>query len=400
MKKQQFLFALLVLLSTASFSQPLNIGDELSDFSLAVLNAPSEEINKDDLEGKIVLMDFWATWCSPCISSMTHLQELQDEFGDKIQVIAVGNEGKERTQKFIESKGFSIWYGLDDEDVMTELFPHRIIPHVVVIDASGKVQAVTEPGFLNAKAIEDLLAGKDIDLPIKTENMEFDYTVDHFQADTNINESFVIQPGLEGVSTFSRFYPRGPFEGRRFSTINFTIPSLYREAYQTTSYRMVYEVDEERFDYDNTNNLYCLDIIVAPENKENLYKTMREKVTASFPIKARLENREQEVVVLSRIDSIEFDLPASDAVRNISGNGDHYDGQGVTLADFANYLEDFGLVGYAVVDETGIEGKYDINFSFRPEESKTFHEGLKKMGLKVKKAKREIEVLIIYEEVE
>ncbi|MEL7147447.1 MAG: DUF3738 domain-containing protein, partial [Bacteroidota bacterium] len=67
------------------------------------------------------------------------------------------------------------------------------------------------------------------------------------------------------------------------------------------------------------------------------------------------------------------------------------------LADFAAYLEDFGIVGSAVVDETGLDELYEIDFSFLPEDPQTFHDAIKKMGLKLKKEQREIAVLVISE---
>lgn len=66
------------------------------------------------------------------------------------------------------------------------------------------------------------------------------------------------------------------------------------------------------------------------------------------------------------------------------------------MGDFCSYLENFGIFGYPVVDETNATAAFQINFSFDPESPTTFKEAMKKLGLGYSKASREIETLVLY----
>src|SRR6185312_10987349 len=68
--------------------KPLSIGDTVPDITLTnVYNYPSSTIKLSDLKGKLVILDFWSTWCGSCIEAMPESEKLQNGFGNKIQII-------------------------------------------------------------------------------------------------------------------------------------------------------------------------------------------------------------------------------------------------------------------------------------------------------------------------
>ena len=70
-----------------------------ADFEGTLLNG--QPFRLSDQKGKVVFLNFWATWCSPCLKEMPDMQELQKELGSKILVLAVGmGEEAERIEKF------------------------------------------------------------------------------------------------------------------------------------------------------------------------------------------------------------------------------------------------------------------------------------------------------------
>ncbi|WP_254512319.1 TlpA family protein disulfide reductase [Anatilimnocola floriformis] len=135
-----------------------------------------------DLKGKVVLLDFWAVWCGPCIATFPHLREWQAEYGDKGLVI-VGltnyykfkwNEEAKKAQgskeevshedeqamlvKFAESHNLKHRFAIQDGKSMAEYYGVNGIPHVVLIDQQGKIQlARVGSGPKNAHAIEAAL---------------------------------------------------------------------------------------------------------------------------------------------------------------------------------------------------------------------------------------------------
>mgnify|MGYP001799821827 CR=1 FL=1 len=233
---------------------------------------------------------------------------------------------------------------------------YKIIPHTILIDQSGRVMAITDAKNITEAVIAQVLDGKTIDLPLKADNLEFSYTEDYFKMDTTTLESFVIQPGVPGAGTFSMMPNQGPFDGRRISMINFPIDGLYRKAYQTTVRRMDYEVDEAMFAHE-PKNLYALGIIVAPEQREDIYEIMKAKIAEAFPVKARSENRTKTVVVLTTLEEGKVNLATAENETNAQAGSDHFKKQG-TLAHFTDYLESYGIIGMPVLDETNLNGQY------------------------------------------
>ena len=71
------------------------VGDRAPEISLKkLLQAPSEaEARLEALRGKVVVLEFWATWCGPCVSSLVHLSRLAERFKDKpVSIIAISSE--------------------------------------------------------------------------------------------------------------------------------------------------------------------------------------------------------------------------------------------------------------------------------------------------------------------
>ncbi len=394
---------ILVSLLLASFQvtateQALEKGHQLPAFELIDLSKQETKITEADLLGKVTIIEFWASWCSPCVGSMKKMEELKKQFGEEIQVWAIGHDSKERVLKFMDNKKIDVQFLHDEEKIFDEWFPHRTIPHAVVINPDGKVQGITAPEHIQYQEVLAISHGLDVVFPLKKEDVDFDYFADYFNVDTTAERSFAITSAIPDIGAFSKRPPNGPFAGRRISAHNYTIDALYRLAYQMSSYRLIYEVDEDRFDYKNPQNKFCIDLLVAPQEKDQLFDQFKAKIAENFPYKARIERKTMQVAVLSVIEGATVNLAKSTAIDNShSAAGDHYRRSGSTLGQFAKYFEDHGLLGMPAVDETGDTEIYDIQFQYEPENPASFKEALSKLGLRLKKAEREIEVLVIYE---
>lgn len=107
----------------------------------------SQQLNLADYKGKIVLLDFWATWCAPCRAGVPDLVELKKQYGDKgFEIIGVSVDGLTRggaTQKDVVPfiKQYNINYPIvhANNDVIQNFGGIRAIPTSFVLDKDGKV---------------------------------------------------------------------------------------------------------------------------------------------------------------------------------------------------------------------------------------------------------------------
>ncbi|WP_298516459.1 redoxin domain-containing protein [uncultured Kordia sp.] len=397
MKKLTILLMLMALTSITYAQTKLEIGDTVPNVEFSnLLNASDSKTSLSALKGKIVILDFWATWCGPCIPAMKNLIKLQDEFPNDIQVIGIAEDKPERLQRFIDNSPSKVWFGLQTE-AFEKLFPYRILSHAIIIDPKGKIVAITATDNITKEVIEAVKAGTEISLPFKQENTEFDYEADPFPAKDVTAERVLLKSGFEGVASYSKGYLKDKtFNGRRVTIINQTIPSMYRNLYQKTYTRTVFEIDEEKYSYKNPKNKYCLDIITKNADG-SMYALGIAKLKATFPVKAKLSTRKIPVYVLNVIDRSKLkSLKSKTAERSLEFRGYEFHAKKIRMADFSDYIENETPV--PVVDETGYMELMDIDFVFDPQQKNSFKVALAKIGLKLTKAEREVELLIIYED--
>lgn len=102
------------------------------------MNAPAAGLAWSDLAGKVVLVDFWGTWCAPCVRSLPHLLELHERYPDDLVIVGVhSTRGAERMQDFVERRELP-WPIAADRDGKTEArFDVDGFPDYFLIDREG-----------------------------------------------------------------------------------------------------------------------------------------------------------------------------------------------------------------------------------------------------------------------
>ncbi len=116
-------------------------GQPAPDFTLT--NLQGQAVSLGDLKGQVVVLDFWATWCPPCIRSLPELNRLSQEQIQGVQVFAVNlQEDKQKVQSFLQGKGLSMPVLLDEQGDVAEQFNVSAIPQTVVIGKDGTVRKV------------------------------------------------------------------------------------------------------------------------------------------------------------------------------------------------------------------------------------------------------------------
>ena len=133
---------------TADVSGPIAEGDAYRDFTATLTDG--SEFTLSDHEGKVILLNFWATWCGPCVGEMPAFEKLQETYGEDLVLLAVnGGEDEETVKAFLEENGYTFPVALDPDYAVSDLYPTDGIPYTVIIGTDGKV-AATQVGAYDA----------------------------------------------------------------------------------------------------------------------------------------------------------------------------------------------------------------------------------------------------------
>jgi len=116
-------------------------------------------------KNKIVIIEFWETWCGACIEGMPHLRSLKDKFPNDLRVICISSDGFNKTVDFINKNSYPFDFIFDEPKKVSKIFPHSMKPFSIVIDKNGKIQAKTHPSYIDEPQINQMLLGNTIDVP-------------------------------------------------------------------------------------------------------------------------------------------------------------------------------------------------------------------------------------------
>jgi uncharacterized protein (TIGR03435 family) len=132
--------------------------------TLKLLQAPPEaRADWPSLKGKVVVLEFWATWCSPCVASLPHLNQLVESLDPtKFQFISIDDEDLHSVQTFLTKKKMSGWVGIDASGGVFGLYGVESRPTTIIIDGNGKIVAVTEIDSVSPADLHAVAEGKNV----------------------------------------------------------------------------------------------------------------------------------------------------------------------------------------------------------------------------------------------
>jgi peroxiredoxin len=140
---------------------------DASDFTLT--DVEGKQVSLSNYLGKqAIVIDFWATWCKPCVAELTHVQKMYEARKDKgFVVLAVSMDGPETESAvapFVKGKGWTFPVLIDTETRATSLYnPRKAAPFTVIIDRHGKILKRRE-GF---NAGDEVQLEADVDAAMK-----------------------------------------------------------------------------------------------------------------------------------------------------------------------------------------------------------------------------------------
>ncbi len=130
-----------VMLARLIPSSVKNVGDVAQDFSLP--DSSGNRVNLSDYRGKIVFLNFWATWCPTCRGEMASLETLYREFKDRHDVeflaVSVDQEGWSKISPFLKTISFDVPVLADTESKVSSAYQVTAIPTTFIIGRNGRI---------------------------------------------------------------------------------------------------------------------------------------------------------------------------------------------------------------------------------------------------------------------
>ena len=325
----------------------------------AILQGPSaQEISWDKLKGKVVVLEFWATWCGPCVKAIPHLNSLAEQFKDKpVVFLSVTSENEGVVRTFLKQHPIKSWIGVDDYEVLNKAFHVRGIPHTVIINAEGRIAAITHPAKLEARHLEEVLGGNKCSLPEPTA-----YTLsDDSSSETVSSEA----PSLFEISIRERKLPekiRGPTcmwsrapDGCGFEGKLATVESGLNFVFGKTPSRMA-------LDCKLAEGFYDFKLQVPAGHESELEKQFIAALRTSFGLEVKRMVRQADAYVLAQVTT---NAPGFHRTEKRGGGGQTRGGfrlRGTEMETIVDYLE--LELGKPVFDETNLKGLFDADLKW------------------------------------
>lgn len=410
------------------FAQPtpqqikeLKIGDLCPNFKFAKMvnyQKPSAELN--DFKGKLVILDFWATWCSPCVAAMPKMDSLETKYKDKLVIIPVSKERSEVVSSFLKNnksvKSLNLKSVVEDKD-LSRYFRYTGYPHEVWIDSLGKVIAITGAAEVNQSNLEKYFAKKPMDVKIKKDIIGFDLTkplffggIPNVKDNLSIDQliaSSVLMHTIDGIPGSVSLSPHKTENTVKLTCTNSNILQLYGVAlgmspkgwldfdHLLISYaRAIYETKTIPIEFFN----YEIVLPTKDSLKINHYMAadLNQKFGDLFGIKGGIEKRLVKCWVLkssgklngtSAEPAIGFGITNENGIVRVKNR---------SIAEFL-YLLDLETGGLTVplVNGTGILGNIDFEMKVKYSDFEAVKEAIRKYGLYFSLEEKEIDMIVI-----
>jgi len=145
-------------------SNNLKLGDISPKFSYEAIDGKT--VNLEDLKGKYIYIDIWATWCAPCVKQVPYLKELEENYKDKnivfVSISVDKKEAKPVWKKMVLNKklgGIQLFADKSFDSEFMDAYAVNSIPRFILIDPSGKIidSEAPRPSFAKTRVILDKL---------------------------------------------------------------------------------------------------------------------------------------------------------------------------------------------------------------------------------------------------
>jgi len=420
----------------------LNVGDQIPDLELT--SYAGTKINVKDLyQNGPLIIDFWATWCVPCIKEIRFMDSLNRKIPNRFKVLLVSSQDKITVSSFLSApinQDLSNLHNniIIEDTLLRKLFPHRIIPHNVWIDKKGIIKAITTGAEINEKSILDFNDNVNtLKFRTKRDNLSFRQSAPFHLGDSTYTYRSIISPYAEGIPSGEVNSQRGKmkhyFQSNQsilralwsgFSRFNPGIRSEMIEIHTADSSRFFppklwnTEVQpgakyKNRGDWER-KNLFCYALTLPHIVPDSVFASyIYSDMERQFQIKTQIANRNINCTVVTTDSEIKLKPIITNAEhtpninfspeRKLSIKNSTVD----ELLDYLFWSIPPELQPYPFINRTGYAKNFrfdlEVDFSKEPDIEKTgmsseiFFKGLQKYGLNFNKQIESYPILIVYD---
>lgn len=383
MLKLQLTLALILSLFVISTAQsPITVGEKCPPIHITdwIQNSPKDK----QLENKIVIIDFWATWCGPCIKAVPHFNELVKEFKDEEQLIflSMTYEPPMKIKRTLERIEFQSAVVTDQDNQTQEAFGIGEIPYTLIIKADGTLAWKGHPESLKPAMIREVLAGK---IPSETSEADNREKVDLNDNYLGLKELMAMAKDSTIVESFKMITVDEP---GGFSAA--LLPKLYYQAGAKLSEILskFLNVPERRIGIPAQLKDAYFNIVFLNkklDTKEAAIELMLNQMAENYGTVIRKQSKETDVYLVEIKDATQL-KPATSEQSSISDAGDKiiYTAKTIDqlLFDLETYLE------IPLLDHTERGDTFDFIIDIK--NHKALLRSLRSYGLKLSKSREAV----------
>lgn len=404
---------------------PLKIGDKVPDLTISkAINYISPTLKLTDFKGKVLILDFWATWCGACRKSIPLTDSLEKVFHGEVVFLSVTYQTDKEADAYLAKleklkPNISVRKHprIVQDKVLHQLFPHTGLPHYVWINGDGIVSAITDYQALTISNISKLIKEGSVNTIVKKDDPLIPHRKD-VPILSNLDGKVppivfhtLLSGYVPGLAGGMDILPATESRSRKILLRNTALTNHFRTAYGGgkkwfSDAAIEMEVKDPSVlkyskdgDYNGwlRRNGYCYELQLPRSQDSLVFVHMQDDLKKLFPqYDARVEIRTKKVLALVRTS-------ADDKLATRGGTSDYrFTGLQVSMKNiginmlisqlsvlFLQYLP------MPIVNDTGYRGRVDLELNADLSDVKSINQELSKYDLQFIEKDKEVEVLVI-----